>query len=179
MVTFAKLKRRNEISIVSKRSVPRDGVLVFSTMRNEILRVQHWLDHYRTLGVAHFFVVDNASDDGTAELLAAQSDVSVWTTSESYKASRFGVDWLTCLQRSFGHNRWCLTVDADEILVYPDCNTRGLHDLTAFLDATGRDAFGAIMLDMYPKGPVGQVPFDGGDPMIACFLDPNPNGPQR
>lgn len=162
------LRRRNEISRASERQTPQTGVLVFSTMRNEMVRIEHWLAHYRALGVAHFLIVDNASDDGTAAFLAEQPDVSLWTTSHSYKASRFGVDWLTCLRMKYGVGRWCLTVDADELLVYPDSDERDLDDLTAHLDATGRDAFGTLMLDMYPKGPVGQAKYVAGtDPILT------------
>jgi len=138
-------------------------------MRNEMMRLPHWLEYYRALGIAHFLVVDNGSDDGTADYLARQPDVSVWTTDASYKASRFGVDWLTCLQRTHGHGRWCLTVDADELLVYPDADTRTLSDLTAHLDATGQKAFGCLMLDMYPKGPVGQANYLAGDDPIETL----------
>ena len=153
-------KRRNEITSISRAEIPEAGVLVFSTMRNEILRVGHWLDHYRALGVAHFLVVDNESDDGTAEFLSKQPDVSVWRTPNSYKASRFGVDWLTCLQHRYGHGRWCLTVDADELLVYPDSDTRSLAELVDYLEKQGQAAFGALMLDMYPKGSIAA----GGNP---------------
>lgn len=162
------LRRRKDLLRVSGGAIPDAGILVFSTMRNEMLRLEHWLGHYRALGVAHFLIVDNASDDGTAEHLAKQPDVSLWTTPESYKAARFGVDWLTCLQRKHGAGRWCLTVDSDELLVYPDSDTRGLTDLTHHLDLTGRDAFGALMLDMYPKGPVGQAHYKtGADPITT------------
>lgn len=142
---------------------------MFSTMRNEALRIDHWLAHYRALGVSHFLVVDNGSDDGTAEVLAAQPDVSLWSTPDSYKASRFGVDWLTCLQIKHGHGRWCLTVDADELLVYPDSASRGLSELVAHLDRQGREAFGALMLDMYPKGPVGQVQYKASSDPIKTL----------
>ena len=158
-------KRRNEITRVTSSPVPEGGVLVFSTMRNEMLRVEHWLKHYRLLGVVHFLVVDNASDDGTAEYLSQQPDVSLWTTPNSYKASRFGVDWLTCLQRKFGHGRWCLTVDADELLVYPNSDSRPLSALVQHLETQGLKAFGTLMLDMYPKGPV-------ADTRIAAGTDP-------
>lgn len=159
-------RRRGEISRVSGGDIPQNGVLLFSTMRNEMVRVEHWLAHYRALGVAHFLIVDNASDDGTAEYLVEQPDVSVWTTPDSYKSSRFGVDWLTCLQLKHGHGRWCLTVDADELLVYPDSDTRGLNELTQHLDHKRRDAFGTLMLDMYPKGPLGQATYAvGTDPI--------------
>lgn len=143
-------------------TAPGAGVLVFSTMRNERDRIAHWLDYYRALGAAHFLIVDNASDDGTAEVLAAQPDVSVWSTPDSYKLSRFGVDWLTCLQFKYGHGRWCLTVDADELLVFPDCRDKGLSGLTGDLDRAGRRSFGAVMIDLYPKGSVNCAGFTRG-----------------
>ncbi|AGI69999.1 hypothetical protein OAN307_c46500 [Octadecabacter antarcticus 307] len=169
------LRRRAEVTHLSGGDIPKSGVLVFSTVRNEMLRVEHWLSHYRALGVAHFLIVDNASDDGTAAFLAKQPDVSLWTTPNSYKASRFGVDWLTCLQMKYGAGRWCLTVDADELLIYPDSDTRDLRDLTRHLDTKGREAFGALMLDMYPKGPIGQTRYVAGDDpiRIVSWFDAN------
>ena len=71
-------------------------------MRNEIIRLPYFLEYYRKLGVAHFLIVDNDSDDGTGEYLADQPDVSLWHTTHSYKLSRFGVDWLTWLQIKIG-----------------------------------------------------------------------------
>lgn len=156
-------KRRNDLTRVSKKDIPSQGVLVFATLRNEMLRLPHWLDHYRALGVSHFLVVDNGSDDGSTAFLAEQPDVSLWSTHHSYKAARFGVDWLTCLQHRYGRERWCLTVDADEVLIYPESNTRDLNALTAHLDAQNRRAFGCLMLDLYPKGPVGQARYKAGD----------------
>jgi len=172
---FRSLRNRKQLTSITVRDIPRTGVLVFSTMRNEALRIEHWLKHYRELGVSHFLIVDNNSDDGTAEYLAKQPDVSLWSTPDSYKASRFGVDWLTCLQRRCGVGRWCLTVDADELLIYPEYETRDLNALAAHLDATGTHAFGALLLDMYPKGSVGQAGFDGDDP-IGAILKQDPIG---
>lgn len=158
------LRKRKQIRRINHRigAAPSSGVLVFSTMRNEMDRIAHWLEYYRALGVAHFLIVDNASDDGTAEYLADQSDVSLWSTKHSYKLSRFGVDWLTCLQFKYGHGRWCLTVDADELLVFPDVQKQGLNGLTADLDRRGRRSFGAVIIDLYPKGPVNQSGFTRG-----------------
>ncbi|PVA07714.1 glycosyltransferase family 2 protein [Thalassorhabdomicrobium marinisediminis] len=160
------LRRRRELSRRVLRPIPAQGVLVFATLRNEMSRLPHWLAHYRTLGVAHFLIVDNGSDDGSTGYLAEQPDVSLWTTGASYKAARFGVDWLTCLQFRYGVGRWCLTVDADELLVYPGSDERPLSALTAHLDRTGRASFGALMLDLYPRGPVNAVDFASGqDPL--------------
>lgn len=166
LLVRAVLKRRQlkRVSDQTKNIGP-DDILVFSTIRNERIRLPYFLEYYRKLGVDHFFFVDNNSDDGSAEYLASQNDVSLWTTSHSYKKSRFGVDWLTWLQFRFASGHWCLTLDADEFFVYPQCDTRPLRDLTGWLDQKAIASFGVIMLDMYPKGPLDRTPYqEGQDP---------------
>ncbi|WJS83393.1 glycosyltransferase family 2 protein [Paracoccus sp. TOH] len=149
-------------------------ILVFVTLRNELIRLPWFFDHYRKLGVQHFLVVDNASADGSAEWLAGQLDVSLWRTEASYKESRFGMDWLNALLRRYGSGHWCLTVDPDEFLIYPHHDTRPLQALTDWLDAGGIRSFSAMLLDMYPKGSLVSQPYRAGqDPFeIARWFDP-------
>lgn len=164
---YRAFRKRRQLKVVVNRTgrIAPDDILVFSTMRNEMVRLPHFLEHHRKLGVNHFLIVENDSDDGTRDYLAAQEDVSLWTTPASYKLSRFGVDWLTWLQRLYAHGHWCLTVDADEILIYPHHDTRPLRALTEWLDRHDRRSFGAMMLDMYPKGGLQDQPYKaGGDP---------------
>jgi len=110
---------------------------LFATIRNEFDRLDAFLEHYRSLGVRHFLVVDNGSEVGSAEFLQTQPDVSLWVTHASYRQSRFGVDWLTWLQIKFGHNHWCLTVDADEFLEFSGRPSKDLNALIAHLDQKG------------------------------------------
>ncbi len=148
-------------------------LLLFCTARNEKIRLPYFLDYYRRLGINHFFFVDNGSDDGSVEYLKNQSDVSLWSTTASYKKSRFGVDWLNSLQMRYGHGHWCLTVDTDEFFIYPFCDTRPLRGLTDWLDASSIKSFSAMLLDMYPKGRLDQQPYqEGQDPLeIAHWFD--------
>ncbi len=141
------IRRRRQLTCrVDRTSAIRSGdILLFSTMRNEALRLPHFLDYYRALGVGHFLIVDNGSNDGTSELLADQDDVSLWQTTRSYKASRFGADWLTWLQLRHANRHWALTVDADELLVFPHQESDGLARLTAWMDAHGSAAMSAVM----------------------------------
>ena len=127
------------------------GVFLFSTMRNEILRLPHFLEYYRRLGVDQFFIVDNGSTDGTTEWLKSQPDVSLWYTKASYRRSKFGVLWLNSLLNEFGHKHWCLVVDVDELFVYPHHTTRPLKALTDWLESNMISSLSAMLLDMYAK----------------------------
>lgn len=148
---------RRELTLINDvtGSITPGDVLVFAVVRNEAERLDRFLNHYRDLGVAQFLIIDNGSDDGTFERLQDQPDLSLWQTHASYKESRFGINWITWLHLKYGHGHWCLTVDADEFLVYDGSTSHDLNDLTNRLDGEARRVFGALMLDLYPRGPIG------------------------
>ncbi len=162
---YRAFRKRRELRSVHSRvhRIGADAILCFSTLRNERVRLPFFLKYYRDLGIDHFLIVDNDSTDGSREYLAGQKDVSLWTTTASYKRARFGVDWLNWLQRRHGHGHWTLTVDPDEFFIYPFCDTRPLRALTDWLDASSIKSFSAMLLDMYPRGPLGAQPYAEGD----------------
>ena len=168
-------RKRRELRAVSDRTdqIRRDDILLFSTQRNERIRLPYFLRYYREMGVNHFLIVDNDSTDGSLEYLMKQPDVSVWFTRKSYKRSRFGVDWLNWLQWQHAHGHWALVVDPDEFLIYPFCDTRPIRALTDWLDASSIKSFSAMLLDMYPKGRIDAQPYaEGQDPMeITSWFD--------
>ncbi len=148
-------RKRRELTSVANRTaqIKADDILLFCTQRNEAIRLPYFLKYYREMGVGHFFFVDNDSDDG--------------------KRARFGVDWLNWLQMKYAHGHWALTVDPDEFLVYPFCDTRPLRALTDWLDASSIKSFSAMLLDMYPKGRLDEEPYHAGqNPIdIAAWFD--------
>ncbi len=172
---FRALRKSKELRPVSDNTatIGSKDVLVFSTFRNEHIRLPYFLKYYRDLGVKHFLMVDNNSDDGGREYLAQQPDVSLWTTPHSYLDARFGVDWLNHLQSKYGVDHWNLVVDPDEFFVYPYCDTRPLPALTDWLDSCAIRSFGAMLIDMYPKGPVGETDYaPGQDPLeVSNWFD--------
>lgn len=170
---FRRGRRLRAVTNRSDQIAPAD-ILVFATLRNERARLPFFLDYYRRMGVGHFLIVDNDSEDGSADYLALQPDVSIWQTGDSYKSARFGMDWMNDLLRRHGHGHWCLTVDPDEFLIYPHHDTRPLRALTDWLDATGARSFPAMLLDVYPQGPVDQaICREGESPLeIANWFDP-------
>ncbi|MEM6891466.1 MAG: glycosyltransferase family 2 protein [Pseudomonadota bacterium] len=169
------IRKRLELAIIVDRArqiEPRD-VLAFVTIRNELLRLPFFLEYYRKLGVSHFLFVDNGSTDGSAELLKDEEDVSLWSTQASYKRSRFGTDWLNWLKFRYGNGHWTLTLDPDEFLVYPFCDTRSVEALCDWLDQSGLRALGTMLVDMYPRGSVAETDYKKGqDPFeIARWFD--------
>ncbi|WP_116600286.1 glycosyltransferase family 2 protein [Primorskyibacter marinus] len=155
------------------RAIRDNDMLLVSTMRNELVRLPYFLEYYRELGVLHFLIVDNDSSDGTREYLQDQPDISLWTTKDSYRAARFGVDWTNWLLRRYAHGHWALVVDPDEFFVFPFCDTRPIQALTDWLDSSSVRSFGAMLLDMYPKGPLETHPYTAGqNPLeIAPWFD--------
>ena len=147
---------------------PAAGVLVLACVRDAALRLPDFLTHHRRLGAAHFLIVDNASTDGTADLLQAQADVSLYHTAQSYAESRCGVDWMNALLDAHGCGRWCLILDDDEHFVFPGWEGAPLAALTAWLERTGAEAMVAPMLDMYPAGPLAALDYRPGQPLAAA-----------
>lgn len=169
------IRKRRELKSVADRTglIGPSAILAFLTIRNEKPRLPYFLDYYRGLGVDHFLFVDNGSDDGGAEYLAEQPDVSLWHTDAWYRESRFGTDWLNWLKFRYAHGHWTLTLDPDEFLIYPYCDTRPLPALCGWLDQSEIRSFGTLLLDMYPRGPVSAEPYrEGEDPFaIAPWFD--------
>lgn len=151
------------------KKIKKDDILLFCTMKDEGHRLEFFLQYYRQYGVDHFIFVDNASTDGTEEILSKYDDVTRFYTTDSYKESNFGMHWLNYLLFRYGRGHWCLTCDPDEFLVYPYCDTRDLKDLTAYLSSIREDAMFAMMVDMYSDKPIEQAVYQPGqDPLEVC-----------
>jgi hypothetical protein len=152
-----------------------NAVLCFSCVRNELLRLPYFLDYHRASGVGRFFVIDNGSTDGTRPFLLAQPDVHVFAAGGSYATSLCGVRWLNALLDAFAPGHWALTLDADELFVYPSCETLPVSRFTASLARQGADAVPGFMLDMYATGPISEARYRSATPFLATcpYFDPN------
>ncbi|TPP12146.1 glycosyltransferase family 2 protein [Rhizobium glycinendophyticum] len=119
---------------------------------NDLALLPAFFRHYRSLGVTRFIVVDDQSSDGSREWLAAQVDTDLWTSTVRYKEAKRGRIWREMLLHLYGHDRWYLNVDADEFLVFDQCDTQPLLALIQVLTGEGNVKMPAPMLDLYPRG---------------------------
>jgi len=168
-------QKRRELALVVDHTdrIGKDDILLICVLRNEKDRIPYFLDYYRQLGVNHFLFIDNESDDGFRDYVSGFEDCSVWLARGSYRKAKSGTFWINALLGRYGVGRWCVVADPDEFLVFPDCETRNLHNLAAELDRIGKPHLFTFLLDMYSGGPVSRALYrEKMDPLEVCpFFD--------
>lgn len=152
-----------ELTRIDQRPISdnRQEIRAFMMVWNEQVRLESVLGHYRKLGVDRFFVIDLGSTDGTLDLLAGARDVHVFTTTGDAD-----VTYLNALLDAYGTGHWSLTVDADELFVYPHCEELELPLFCRYLGHVGSQAVGCLSLDMYAASPIGDAVHRPGTPLI-------------
>lgn len=153
---------------------PRPGeILLVTCVRNESVRLPYFLEYHRALGVDRILAIDNRSDDGSTELLLSQPDTHVFRAERAYSQSQWGVAWMNEILGRYAIGHWALTLDADELLIYPDSEDVGLRPLVAHLENAGADALSGFLLDMYSDRPIRSTHYAPGTPFLtACpFFD--------
>lgn len=166
---IARHGRQLQARRVDSAAIDGAWLLLVCCIRNEVIRLPRFLSHYRKLGVTHFLIVDNASTDGLEAYLGEQADCSWWRAEGSYKASNFGMDWCNHLLDRHGVGKWCVTVDPDEFLLFPHCETRGLRSLTRYMEGISQPSLFAPLIDVYSQGRLSETRLSADtDPFELC-----------
>ena len=152
-------------------ALPVGATPLFSRCRDEIGRLPSFLNHYRTLGVSHFFMVDNGSQDGSFEYLLDQSDCFVFRAETLFHESGAGARWINHLVDQYAASHWCVFADVDEHLVIP-----GIASLSAAIadfNKSGVEFLGAVTIDLFPESPTDLRPSTSAEHPLAkhCYFD--------
>lgn len=89
---------------------------VLAIFKNEAMNLDVWMKHYIWMGVEHFYMIDNGSDDNYMEILQKYIDqgiVTLHVRPERYQImphTRFVYD----AERIWEKSKWLLIVDLDE-----------------------------------------------------------------
>jgi glycosyltransferase involved in cell wall biosynthesis len=141
-------------------------------VKNERNLLPHFLRHHRELGFERFIFIDNNSDDGTTDYLLGQSDCVVYHTTESFRLTRGGVNWISDLLNIHVRGDWGVYLDCDELLVYQDMETTSFSTYLRTYVTDGVDSFYALIIDLYPDGPWTGISARASSSLLAdmnCF----------
>ncbi len=138
-----------------------EAPVVTTLFKNAKLHLRPFLEHHRSIGFAHFFLIDNGSTDGSADLLRDMPDVTVYHSASPFKDFKHA--FRQYLVRKHALHRWSLTADIDEHFLYPHMDRLPLVAFLAYLDAQGYSAVMTHMLDMFPDAPLNSLPPATGD----------------
>jgi hypothetical protein len=161
-----------QLTKLDDRSVPsaKGEIRAVACVRNEMLRLPYLLEYHRALGVDRFLFIDNGSTDGTVDYLRGEPDCHCFHSGGNFFAENVEPPkWTNALRNVFTDDYWCLTLDADEMFVYPHQEQVSLRDLCRHLDRSGADSMVALVIDMYGAGPIVEAKYDRGQSFLeAC-----------
>lgn len=140
------------VSPTSTHPLPKVGkgeLALFCCVKNDEQYLPAFYEHYRRIGVRHFFFVDDESTIPVQSVLP-QDDVHVFRPQVGAFATSKGL-WLGALIKCFlDEGMWALTCDADEFLdLAPGHST--LAPIISEAENNKQFAIPGILLDMVPS----------------------------
>jgi hypothetical protein len=85
------------------------------------------------------------------------------------------VTWQQTILGNHCLGKWVILADADELLIFEDCENKSLNDFIDEIEAEGANAAITYMIDMYPENKLEDADFDQQPPFVcASFFDKNP-----
>ncbi len=115
-----------------------------------------FLNYYRKLGIKLFVFLDLSPDRDLPNWLESAVDCVVWSP-KGYMHPGKTIHALNYLRHRYARNKWCLSVEPYDFLVFPKCETRHIRDLTDFIESEQRRHVCAIVVDAYGDVPASEL----------------------
>ena len=99
-----------------------NGVILVCFYNNFENFVEKWINHYISIGVKNYVLVDNNSTDNTTKILKKYNkkvNISIWEINEQYNCYKM-CGWKQQIFEFYGPGHKYLTVDSDELFIYKD-----------------------------------------------------------
>lgn len=128
-------------------------IFLLCVFRDENLLLEYFVNYYRSLGVTHFIMIDNQSEDNGPDYLKCLRDINLWlyNTKNSYRDAAYGTTWVNQLLERHCTGHFCFTVDVDEIFLLDTSRYETLYQLVDDMELEGANVVPTTLLDMYPK----------------------------
>ncbi|MFN3548524.1 MAG: sulfotransferase [Mesorhizobium sp.] len=159
----------DDLELISPGPAPvlTDSVIVLVHVKDDAPLLPWFFDYYRKIGADWFFVVDNDSRDGSAEIACGQPDATVYRSTASFDHTQGGARWINELMTRHGKDNWCIAVDVDEQLVIAGIEETGIRPILDDMRQRGDEVMGGFMLDMFPLDRRSALGFRSGDDPLS------------
>ncbi len=148
--------RSCSIELSKKECVTNADVVLICVVKDDLVRIKRFIDHYRKLGIKHFVFADNKSNDGTYEYLLEQDDCDVYICDQTYSSLK-RVVWINKLISIYGCDHWYIVVDSDEFLFYREMESISINDIIKYAEQKKIYRISGYLIDMYSKGNLFEV----------------------
>jgi hypothetical protein len=175
-VTKDRLRRRTRVVVEPASSPPAAPPLYLAMcaiMKNEGSYLREWLEFHRLVGVEHFYLYDNGSDDDTAAVVAPYVAAGVVTLTQWPRFLRDSnpqyLAYAHCVRLAAARARWLAVVDVDEFLFPPAGDD--VRDVLRGLEAAGTGAVAVFRREFATCGHRERPP----GPVIASYTRRRPD----
>lgn len=127
-----------------------DDLTVYSVIKNDFQYLSEWYQHYKSLGVKRFIIIDNDSDECISKKLPYK-DVYVFKPKVG-DFKRFKVFWINYLASLYqSENSWIITVDSDELVDLLSSGRENFDTLIDELNKSNIDLCSGVLIEMLPE----------------------------
>lgn len=146
---------------------------ICAIFKNEAPFLDEWVCFHKKMGVQHFYLYNNGSEDDYESVLALHDDVTLIDWNFDYEAAQddeSNVPWIDiqrgayihCLENFGDENQWIAFIDIDEFLFCPSG-----EQLPSFLE--GYEEFGGLMVNWVVFGTSFVEEIPEGQGLIETF----------
>ena len=141
-------KTKNLIQLTNPRF--DNNIILVCFYKNFESFANFFMKHYLMIGIKNFVFIDNNSKDKTTEILKKYSNkvnISFWKINEESDCYKM-CGWHQRIFEFYGKERFYLTVDSDELFIYP--NYKKIK-LDKFIEQEKLTMAKSLILDVYPN----------------------------
>jgi hypothetical protein len=139
--------------------------------QNEARFLKEWIDYHLLIGVEHFYVYDNLSEDNALEVLSpyietGTVDYIFWDRIYDSPGGWWYVQreaYMDAMQRAMGQSKWLCVIDTDEFIV-------PIKDENLKVFLMDFEEYGGVCLNWVFYGTSGVKRIPDGQWMVSCLL---------
>lgn len=125
-----------------------EGIILICFYNDFETFAEKWMEHYISIGVKNFVLIDNNSSDNSTKILkryTQKANISFWEINEQYNCYKM-CGWRQKIFEFYGAGHGYLTVDSDELFIYDNYKNVSINE---FINAGNYQFIKSLMLDVY------------------------------